>query len=402
MDDSATGMNTGMRLSLHSLGSSSKRSRPSTPSNKRSSLDLATGIAGTTRTADASLSRDDVRAANLRGGDLAKRNAELNELLQLSANHEVNFSMQSDSILRALAELVILECLQWKEPDGLKKDDPYVIFRSVNAWKRPPTGRMEAWAKHCCNLQMARRIEAVKICEVVAMILRNFSFTGANLRLLAYSPDILHVLTAFLYIGANDESYRRISSEATLPLTALQTLLNLVRYLDVTGQQLLTDKLFYDGSNSNNLGEGPAVPNAADFGKCVTGEWGGFGACWLAKRLDTREDTIENVPTEFLLSLTSDYLVAVWSIFPALKEVAVDARSTRPVVLMVLDLLQELINTARIGLVGSVQEDDPDIKPGQDYKMPTIRSVLVNLPDSMLERLTDLLYVPRLDPDSLE
>jgi hypothetical protein len=381
-----------MESSLQSFGErSNKRPRSSTPTKQRGSLDLA-------GTADTSLSRDDSRAMNLRDGDVAKRNAELNELLQLSANHEVNFSMQSDAILRALAEIVIVDCLQWEEPSSGLKDEPFIIFRSVNAWKRPPTTRMEVWAEHCCNLQIARRVEAVKTCEAVAMILRNFSYTGANLRLLAYSPDILHVLTAFLYIGAKDESYRVSCSEATLPLTALQTLLHLVRYLDVTGQQLLTDKLFYeDGS-----GYGPAVPNAVDFGKCVTGEWGGFGACWLAKRLDTREDTIENVPTEFLLSLTADYLVAVWSIFPALKEVVVDVRSPRPVVLLSLDLLQELINTARVGLVGAVQEENPNITPGQDYNMPTIRAVLVNLPDSMLERLTDLLYIPRLGPDSLE
>lgn len=384
-----------METSLHSLGErSNKRPRPSTPTNnnlKRGSLDLAGGPA------DPSLSRDDLRAENLR--HVATRNAELNELLQLSANHEVNFSMQSDAILRALTEIVIVDCLKWikEPPDGRNDELDSIVFRSVNAWQCPPTARMEAWAKHCSNLHIARQVEAVKTCEAVAVILRNFSYTGANLRLLAYSPDILHVLAAFLYIGAKDESYRSISAEATLPLTALQALLHLVRYLDVTGQQLLTDKLFYESGSG-----GPVVPNATDFGKCVTGEWGGFGACWLAKRLDTREDTIENVPTEFLLSLTAEYLVAVWSIFPALKEVVVDARSPRPVVLMALDLLQELSNVARVGLVGAVQEEDPNIKPGQDYKMPTIRAVLVNLPDSMLERLTDLLYVPRLGPDSLE
>lgn len=396
MDDSALEPSLyssllGSTITNASTSANNKRPRSSTPT-KRGSLELVGAVA----TTENLLSRDAARAGNLR--DVLKRNAELNELLLLSANHDVNFSMQSDEILKALAEIVIFDCLEWKEPDDLK-DDPFIIFRSINAWKFPPTARMEAWAKQCCNLQIARRIETVKTCEAVVMILRNFSFTGANLRLLAYSPDILHVLTAFLYIGAKDESYRRISTEATLPLSALQTLLNLVRYLDVTGQQLLTEKLFYDSSLA---ADGPAVPNAEDFGKCVSGEWGGFGACWLAKRLDTREDTIENVPNEILLSLTADYLVAVWSIFPALKEVVVDDRSQRTVILLALDLLQELVNVARVGLVGAVQDEDPDIKVGQDYQMPTIRSVLVNLPDDMLKRLTYLLYVPRLGPDSLE
>jgi hypothetical protein len=144
------------------------------------------------------------------------------------------------------------------------------------------------------------------------------------------------------------------------------------------------------------------VPNAADFGKCVSGEWTGFGVAWLAKRLDTREDTIENVPMDLLLSLTEDYLVAVWSIFPALHEIFVDNRSTRNIILLALDFLQELITMARVGLVGGVQEENPDIMPGQDYKMPTLRSVLANAPDTFLERLTDLLLIPRHGPDSLE
>jgi hypothetical protein len=303
--------------------------------------------------------------------------------------------------LRALAEVVILDCLQWKDTESIKKEE-FIIFRSAKAWTCPPTARMEAWARHCSTVQLEKNGDSIKVCEAISMILRNFSFSGANLRLLAYSPDILHTLTAFLYIGCKDDSYRRNSTESSLALNALQTLLNLARYLDVTGQQLLTDKLFYDGRNPASVADNPAVPNAADFGKCVSGEWTGFGVAWLAKRLDTREDTIENVPMDLLLSLTEDYLVAVWSIFPALQEIFVDHRSTRNAILLALDLLQELITMARVGLVGGVQEENPDIMPGQDYKMPTLRSVLANAPDTFLDRLTELLLIPRHGPDSLE
>jgi hypothetical protein len=374
---------------------SSKRSRPSTPQPTKSVslLDGATlatfhGIP------------DHVRAASLRSGDLAKRNTELNDLLKLSAVYDSNLLMQNDVIVQALCEVVMYDVLQWRDPlNG--SGSAHIIFRASDSWKHPPTVRMVEWANHCSNRYLTE--DQFRTCDVVAMILRNFSFSAANLRLLAYSPDLLQILIAFLYIGVTHDNYLNSASclEPTIPLSALQTLRHLVSYLDVTGQQLLTDKLFYDGRTMGG-GEGPAVPKAGDFGKCISGEWGGFGACWLAKRLDIKEDTIENVPTELLLELTGDYLVAVWSIFPALKEVIVNRRSPRSVVLMSLDLLQDLISVARIGLVGAVLEEDSDIRPGQDYRMPNLRSILVSLPDSILDRLTILLFTPRSGPDSLE
>jgi hypothetical protein len=380
---------------LLSNAPSIKRSRPPTPQPTKpvSLVDVAT--LGTFPG-----SRDHVRAAALRSGDLAKRNTELNEILKLSAVYDSSLSMQNDVIIQALCEVVIYDVVQWRDPlNG--KDGAHIIFRASDSWKRAPTLRMVEWANRCSNLQLTE--DQFRTCEVVAVILRNFSFSGTNLRLLAYSPDLLQVLIAFLYIGISDDKYRNAASglEPTIPLSSLQTLRHLVSYLDVTGQQLLTDKLFYDGRTMGG-GEGPAVPNAEDFGKCISGEWGGFGACWLAKRLDIKEDTIENVPTELLLELTGDYLVAVWSIFPALKEVIVNQRSPRSVVLMSLDFLQDLTSVARIGLVGAVLEEDLDIQPGQDYRMPNLRSVLVSLPDSILDRLTSLLFTPRYGPDSLE
>lgn len=374
---------------------SNKRSRPSTPQPNK-----PVSVVDGARLATFPGSRDRVLAAALRSGDLAKRNTELNELLKLSAVYDSNLSMQNDVIIQALCEVVIYDVLQWKDP-LYGNDSSHIIFRASDSWKFPPTVQMVQWANHCSNLQLTE--EEFRTCEVVAVILRNFSFSGAFLRLLAYSPDLLHVLIAFMYIGVTDDRYRNTASglEPTIPLSALQTLRHLVSYLDVTGQQLLTDKLFYDGRSMGG-GEGPAVPKAEEFGKCVSGEWGGFGACWLAKRLDIREDTIENVPTELLLELTGDYLVAVWSIFPALKEVIVNRRSPRSVVLMSLDFLQELISVARIGLVGAVLEEDSDIRPGQDYRMPNLRSILVSLPDSILDLLTGLLFTPRAGPDSLE
>lgn len=384
---------------------SSKRPRTATPQpTKRDSVDhvggnepAITSEVGTIR------HQENVRVRNLRSSDRNMCYTELNELLQLSSNHDANYSMKSDAVLLALCDKVVVDCLQWsnrKTPGSVVTGkNKFVVFRSVDSWIMPPTNETKEWAEFCSHQDLNK--EALKVCENIAMIIRNFSFTGANIRLLAYSQSVLHTLVAFLYIGVNQSQKNSTVLDPTIPLAVLQVLRHLVPCLDVTGQQLLTDKLFYDGRTMGG-GDGPAVPNAEEFGKCLSNGWGGFGACWLAKRLDIKEDTIENIPTQFLMDLTGDYLVAVWSIFPVLKEVLVDVRTPRSVILAALDFLQELINVARVGIVGNVPEEDPNVQPGQDYRIPSLRSILVNVPDSILYRLIGLLYVPRSGPDSLE
>jgi hypothetical protein len=331
--------------------------------------------------------------------NLDTRNEELNDLLQISANHDINFSMSSDAIPKALVQIVMKDCLQTKTIlTGFHTNISSLIFRSKDAWKEPPTQETRDFANHCQtillqNLRPSDKHQSIlPTLEVIAMIFRNLSFTGANLRLLAYSPDVLHVLVAFLYLGSSGPNVD--TSVETWTLAALQTLLHLVRYLDVTGQQLLCDKLFYDGVS------GPPVPHMDTYNRAVM--WGGMGASWLAKRLDVREDIVEKVSTQFLLELCGQYLVAVWSIFPALHHVLLQPDATRPVLLLALDLLHEFISAARVGLVGAVEDENPHIRPGQDYPIPKLRAVLVHMPESMLERLVDLLYVPRLGTDALE
>jgi hypothetical protein len=367
--------------------SSRKRSRSASPvpPSTQSNLDLLS----------------DVDARLVKGlRDPLRRTAALNELLQLSASHETNYSVSGDPVLRELADIAIYDCLKWKEP--IEKDSA-PVFRSQQTWLSPPTSRMAAWAKHCKNQLDPKRsklqMEHIRMLEVILVILRNLSFVGANLRLLVYSPDILAVLVGCLYEGydqaysitvGNDSSGS--GSNMTLALSAIQTLIHLAPHLDVSGQKLLSDKLFYASHLAN---DGPIVPNASTFGQTASGQWG-FGGIWLAKRLDTKEDTVSDVNKEFVLSLTADQLVAVWSMFSGITNLLTDPQSPRPVILMTLDLLQEAINHARVGVVGSVQLEN------NDDEIPTIRAILVSMPDTVMERLTDFLYVPRLGPDSLD
>lgn len=397
------------------LASSRKRSRSSTPT-RHPVLSLPPAAK------DEALSDEEERLVRqLR--DPAQRTGALNDLLQWSASHERNYALPSDTILKELVDVAVYDCLNWQQAglvtslrtpntnthdegsgDNDEHDDP-PQFRSKLTWTRPPTQRMITWTKHCQTQldSRQRKISAdhYRMLEVIMMILRNFSYVGANLRLLMYSPNVLALLVGCLYEGC-EQSLANSTTESsggggstastmTLALAAIQTLIHLTPQLDLSGQKLLCDKLFYDPTHSN---ECPTVPDVTTFGQAARGNWG-FGGVWIAKKLDTKEDTLSDADKNFVLSLAADQLASVWSIFSGIANLLVDPKLPRPVILMVLDFLQETINLARVGVVGSVQLDDTD-------ELPTLRAVLVSMPDTILQRLVDFLYIPRLGPDALD
>ena len=100
--------------------------------------------------------------------------------------------------------------------------------------------------------------------------------------------------------GANSSS-----QSSTLALPALNTLVNLAPYLDVTGQKLFCDKLFL----SAKADESAMFPTPSSFGQAADGSWG-FGGLWLAKRLDAKEDKLQDVTSEMLLQFTHEYMGA--------------------------------------------------------------------------------------------
>ena len=365
-----------------SASSSRKRSRSSTPVPQRP----AAAVVERPESAD-----DQARAAALRNP--STRVAALNALLRLTASHEINYAVTGDSVITELVNIA-LECVQWVEPEEDDEDDD-PVFSSDRAWRQTPTTRNDRWAEHWKEQLGPNRLNlkpnALKTLEVLVMIFRNMSFVGANLRMFAYSPAVVEVLIGCMYDGTQGGAEEASAPSSTaLAVAAMQALLHMVPMLDLSGQKLLADRLFYTPQASK---DGPMIPNPEAFGQTVG--WG-FGGMWLAKRLDTKEDVMSDVKKDFLLSFTSEYLVSVWSIFPALFQVLTSTMTPRSVLIMAVDLLQELVNQARIGVVGSAHlEDDPD-------EIPTLRVVLVKMPDPLIARLIDFLYVPRLGPDSLE
>ena len=359
-----------------------KRPRSASPSFDKSSREKTKGF---------SIEDGEALAAKLR--NRLQRNNALNDLLKVTSSHEANYALDSDAILIEFVKIAY-EVLDWRPPTMMVAPS----FRSSVAWTEHPTEGTRMWALHCEEKLAKKSIEPdnFKPLEAILVILRNLSFVAANLRLMAYSTDILAILVGSLYeststsnLGSGEDSSNVNGSTIALP--ALHALVNLAPYLDVTGQKLLCDKLFLSSRNKGE--ETPLVPSPSTFGQAADGSWG-FGGLWLAKHLDTKEDLVQDVSKDMLLMLAQDYLIRVWSIFPALNKVLTDSDSPRLVVMMAVDLLQEFINHARVGVVGQVED--------RDAELPNARAILVHVPSAILERLTDLLYVPRLGPDSLD
>lgn len=323
--------------------------------------------------------------------DPVQRNGALNELLRISAT---NYALDGDSVLKALAEIVF-ECLDWDH--STQEEEPEPTF---SPWKHC-TQESKLWATRCqdcfSNKHAIMAPEKFRCIEAVVVILRNLSFAAANARLLAFSADILEILVGCLYEGTFSSVPSSVEdsnlASNTLTLSALHAMVNLAPHLDVTGQKLFCDKLFF----TQKADEGPLVPDPSSFGLAVDGVWG-FGSLWLAKRLDAKEDVMTDIPKSALLELTNaaDYVIQCWAIFPALEFIFADPKASRSVLMMAVDLVQEFVNHARVGVVGSVEQEG-----GNSNNIPSARAILVNMPESVLNRLTDLLYIPRLGPDSL-
>ena len=340
------------------------------------------------------------------------RNEALNDLLRITASHEINYALDGDQVLKALTN-VFYDVIGWEkkvddDDDNENKkngdDDDDAVeepkFLAQEAWEGPLTVESRKWERFCRSNLCKDKLTAddMKYLEVILTILRNLSFVSANLRLLAYSNDILSILVGCLYEesskqpGGSDDSN---GNGNVLSMNALSILINLAPHLDVTGQKLFCDKLFLSSTATDAPPEeGAKLPDPSKFGQAVGGSWG-FGSLHLAKKLDTKEDHVQDIEQEMLLQLTQDYLVRVYSIFPALCSVLTDTMTTRNVTIIGLELLQEFINHANVDVFANAEDQDPD-------EMPDTRAILINIPSKLLKRLGDFLYIPRLGSDALE
>jgi hypothetical protein len=190
-------------------------------------------------------------------------------------------------------------------------------------------------------------------------------------------------------VGTSDDTAVN-NNLAAIATHAMHALVNLANYLDVTGQKLLCDKLFLVEGTSEDA---PLIPDGSTFGQVADGKFG-FGSILLAKRLDTKEDFVADMSIEMILDLTGPYLFSVWSVFPAVNKVFTDTTSPRSLILMAEEFLQEFLAHTRTGVLAHLDD--------QGKPVPDARTIMINTPSTILQRLVDLLYVPRLVWESLE
>ena len=265
----------------------------------------------------------------------------------------------------------------------------------------------------------------VKMLDIIVSIFRNLSYVGQNLRFLYHSDGALRILTGALYYrgyssggGGNeersgDETYSSLNASSphnsNMCVHALQTLINIAPLIDITGKQLFIDRVFLESDAKEVIHSVPEqqLPPADESGEDVTdsnvntsekngeqrAKYGastylGFGGMYLSKQYDSKAETLNNIPNSVVWDSVGYQVRALLAIFPALSAILdpddVTTMNTsssgwhRPSVQAVLELLTVLV-------------ENPDNK-----------GVFLCTPDVMLHRLTDMLFMPRLGPESME
>jgi hypothetical protein len=324
----------------------------------------------------------------------SKRNDTLQTLLKLSSSHDLNYTLggeqagtsttSGDQVLHALTD-ICYECLdmgyQHQRPESVTGAGagavPFprqeAVFSAEGTWTEPPTKERAQWARHAqIQLEQPKHKQA-NVLQTILIIFRNLSFVSANVRLMRHNEHVWSILIGCLY-----ETHGNYTEDSTsgvglynLALHSLHTLLNMAQQpqLDVTGQLTVCDTLFLHDACLNKLG------------------WGGM---WLAKKFDSREDVVD-VPTSMVLEIALPHLVQIWSLFSALGRVIHDIQTPRAVLLVALDLLKECMD--QVGGVVAVDAKE---------EIPSMSSIMKQLPRSILERLVDFLWIPRLGPDALD
>jgi hypothetical protein len=366
----------------------------------------------------------DTLASKLSSEDAEEVSWALNGLLKASADDGANYclGLGGEKAIGALVKLFD-EAIGWeesREDDEDNESNDKNLTPTSSHWDASSlSGKHQRWATFCRdklasplasssdpNLLIDLETDA-RILETVISIMRNLSFVAQNLRFMAHSEDALRVLTGALYyrgyaVGGEGRTEGHNPSGGDVPLSshhnnmcvhAISTFMNLSPLIDVTGRQYFIDRVLVETEDSKEVLA--TVPDQKPQGTEVVGypsygvaPYFGFGGMYLAKQYDTKAETIDAVPDTVVWDLVGSHVQATLAIFPALSAIMNPNDTTsvstsasgwhRPSVHGLLELFTTLMeNTDNKG-------------------------IFLCIPDAMLHTLTDLLFLPRLGPDSLE
>ncbi|KAL3795633.1 hypothetical protein HJC23_002040 [Cyclotella cryptica] len=355
-----------------------------------------------------------VIASNLMSDDPEKVSWALNGLLKATADVESNYCLGvgGEKVISALCQLFD-ETIGWDEPnEGNEVDDFKNLAPNVSHWRASSLiGKHERWRSFCRD-KLASQLASssdpsllidpetdVRVLDMVVIILRNLSYVAQNLRFLAHSESALRVLTGALYyrgyavgVGGGEahqgEDVQSSSHQSNMCVYSIQALINMAPLIDVTGRQIFIDRVFLESDEKEITSTVPDQTSTGNDNKEFP-TYGiasrlGFGGMHLAKQYDSKAETIDAISDDVVWALVGSHVRTTLAIFPALSSV-MDPNDTttmsgwhRPSVQTALDLFIALLENT-------------------DNK-----AIFLTVPDSLLHQLTEMLYFPRLGPDSMD
>ena len=338
----------------------------------------------------------------------------LNGLLQATADISANYCLgpSGEKILLALVKLFD-EAIGWDESD----DDTVSIGTlqpTVSSWYASSlSSKGQKWERLCREkfaspLAMSSSdpnhlIDSDtdgRILDVIVAILRNLSFVAQNLRFLAYTPQVLRILTGALYYksggrsgddrsGDDGSSSSSSSNSTNMCVNAIQTLINLAPLIDITGRQFFIDRAFLESEAKEIT---CTIPDQQDEGAETNGRlpmygmasYLGFGGMALSKQYDGKAETLDaSIPDSVILELSGPLVQTYLAIFPALAGILnpngnCSSGWHRSSVQATLELFTALMENSENN------------------------AIFENIPPSMFHHLTEMLFIPRLGPDAMD
>jgi hypothetical protein len=338
----------------------------------------------------------------------------LNALLKASADVDVNYCLGvgGEKVIDALCQLFD-ETIGWDETDD-GSDEETIDYKtlepSVSHWGADSsTGKHKRW-RELCRSKLASPLASssdpsllidheteVPILDMVLVIFRNLSYVAQNLRFLLYSESAVRVLTGALYYRGFSFSQKggenhSISHNSNMCVHAIETLTNMAPLIDITGRQLFIDRVFLESDEKEITSTVPYQVSASDVNK-TSSVYGiasrlGFGGMHLAKQYDTRAETVDSISDEVVWSMVSSHVQTTLAIFPALS-VVLDPNDTTTVTTSGAGWHRPSLQSMLELLVALIENTDN-------------RRIFTNVPDVMLHQLTEMLYIHRLGPESLD
>lgn len=344
----------------------------------------------------------------------------LNGLLQATADISANYCLGSsgEKILLALVKLFD-EAIDW---NGSRDEEESIdtaelmgkLQSGSSSWDSESLSvTQQKWEQHCQE-KLASPLASSsdpnhlidldtdgRILDAIVAILRNLSFVAQNLRLMAYTPQVMRILTGALYYKSGtrsgddrsgEDGSSSSSNSVNMCVNAIHTLINLAPLIDITGRQYFIDRAFLE-SDAKEIT--CTIPDQQESDSDRLPSFGmasflGFGGMKLAKQYDSKAETLDaSVLPSAILDVSGSLVGAYLAIFPALATV-LDPNGCRSMSTSSSSGWHRSSVQATLELLTALME------------YPDNNVIFANVPVTMLHHLTELLFIPRLGPDALD